>query len=315
MGDVWFAVSFDTVRIGNTAELGNILVASNGHAVYTFANDEPGWSNCVGECSSTWAPLSVDDAGAVFAAGSLQDSLGTSERADGAIQVTLGNRPLYFFAGDTEAGTANGHGVGDVWFAVQLDVAVQISGNEALGGFLASRNGMTVYTFANDEAGVSNCVDNCATTWPPLTTTGFPVSADTLPGALGTITRADGSIQITLDGRPLYNFSKDVAPGDANGQGAGDVWYIVPVEADASQFASASCIITVVDFENVNVRQLPSTSANVTREIPRGETAIGIGQATADDGYVWYQLQAGDWVRSDVVSASEACNSLPVVTP
>ena len=44
---------------------------------------------------------------------------------------------------------------------------------------------------------------------------------------LGTITRRDGSRQVTYDGRPLHQFTRDDKPGDANGHGMGDVWFVV----------------------------------------------------------------------------------------
>jgi predicted lipoprotein with Yx(FWY)xxD motif len=43
----------------------------------------------------------------------------------------------------------------------------------------------------------------------------------------GTITRADGQKQTTYKGMPLYFFAGDKAPGDTNGQGVKDVWYVV----------------------------------------------------------------------------------------
>jgi predicted lipoprotein with Yx(FWY)xxD motif len=38
-------------------------------------------------------------------------------------------------------------------------------------------------------------------------------------GALATITRDDGSTQVTYNGWPLYRFARDTAPGQINGQG------------------------------------------------------------------------------------------------
>lgn len=81
--------------------------------------------------------------------------------------------------------------------------------------------GMTLYVFASDTAnnGKSACSGSCATTWPPLT-----VRSGTTPsagaggsGTLGTITRDDGTMQVTYNGLPLYHYSGDSAPGDTTG--------------------------------------------------------------------------------------------------
>jgi predicted lipoprotein with Yx(FWY)xxD motif len=47
---------------------------------------------------------------------------------------------------------------------------------------------------------------------------------------VGTITRKDGSKQITYNGMPVYYYFKDAAPGDTNGQGVGTAWYVVSAE-------------------------------------------------------------------------------------
>ena len=44
-----------------------------------------------------------------------------------------------------------------------------------------------------------------------------------------------GSTQVTLDGHPLYYFAADETPDDLNGQGVGDVWYVVSPEGEAIQ--------------------------------------------------------------------------------
>src|SRR5207253_10800819 len=47
---------------------------------------------------------------------------------------------------------------------------------------------------------------------------------------LGTITRSDGTKQVTYDGHPLYYFVGDSAAGQANGQGSdnfGAKWWLV----------------------------------------------------------------------------------------
>jgi predicted lipoprotein with Yx(FWY)xxD motif len=52
---------------------------------------------------------------------------------------------------------------------------------------------------------------------------------------LGTTEREDGSLQVTLDGHPLYYFAADQTADDLNGQGVGDVWYVVSPQGAAIQ--------------------------------------------------------------------------------
>jgi len=87
---------------------------------------------------------------------------------------------------------------------------------------VAGANGMTVYTFAKDvvNSGTSACTGGCITKWPALTVPAgsTPAGGSGVTGKLGTITRTDdGSAQVTYNGLPLYFYSGDKAPGDANG--------------------------------------------------------------------------------------------------
>jgi predicted lipoprotein with Yx(FWY)xxD motif len=83
------------------------------------------------------------------------------------------------------------------------------------------KSGMTVYTFTKDvkDSGKSNCTVGCIETWPALTVPAgaTPSGGASLTGKLGTITRDDGTLQVTYNGLPLYFFKNDKAPGDANG--------------------------------------------------------------------------------------------------
>lgn len=102
-------------------------------------------------------------------------------------------------------------------------VTVEAKAVGSLGTVLVDgTSGMTVYTFTNDvkDSGKSNCTGGCLTTWPALTVAAgtTPTGGDGVTGTLGTITRADdGTLQVTYNGLPLYFFSGDAAPGDANG--------------------------------------------------------------------------------------------------
>jgi len=96
-----------------------------------------------------------------------------------------------------------------------------------LGTILTTTDGYTLYTFDNDVAGsgASACDASCAATWPPLPVPAPTASSD-VTGELGTITRDDGSPQVTYKGKPLYLFSSDAAPGDTNGDGVAGVWHV-----------------------------------------------------------------------------------------
>lgn len=107
---------------------------------------------------------------------------------------------------------------------------VQVRTDATFGAVVTGANGMSLYLFTNDKGdGKSTCYNDCAGSWPPLTV----ASADALTagagvtGALGTITRTDGALQVTLAGAPLYYFAGDAAAGDTKGQGLADKWYLV----------------------------------------------------------------------------------------
>ena len=84
---------------------------------------------------------------------------------------------------------------------------------------LTGPTGMTLYTHAGDSATSSTCTGACATAWPPLTATGQPMAGTGLTGKLGTLTRADGTTQVTYAGLPLYYWQGDKKAGDVTGDG------------------------------------------------------------------------------------------------
>jgi predicted lipoprotein with Yx(FWY)xxD motif len=95
------------------------------------------------------------------------------------------------------------------------------------GTFLTGEDGKTLYIFTKDAPGTSACAGDCAATWPPfILASGESVKAGSgVAGTLATITRADGSAQVTYNGQPLYYFAADQKAGDVNGQGVGGVWF------------------------------------------------------------------------------------------
>ena len=97
----------------------------------------------------------------------------------------------------------------------------------ALGKYLTGEDGKTLYVFTADSANTSACTDACATNWPPFTVdAGETVKAgDGVTGTLATFARADGKMQVAINGLPLYYFAKDAKAGDTNGQGLNGKWF------------------------------------------------------------------------------------------
>lgn len=112
--------------------------------------------------------------------------------------------------------------------AAAANIVLTSATDSRIGNYLAASNGMTLYTYAKDKTGVSNCAGTCAVNWPPYSTasaSGLALSVG-LSGALGTLTRSDASIQITYNGHPLYFFKNDKKPGDTAGEGVLGVWFV-----------------------------------------------------------------------------------------
>jgi predicted lipoprotein with Yx(FWY)xxD motif len=225
---VWSVAKPADVSLGGNAGLGPFLVGPNDMTLYMYTKDTPGVSNCTGACLEKWPALTVPSGQQPTEQLGLTGKIGTITRQDGSVQVTYNDMPLYFWASDSKPGDATGQNVGGVWFVIQPPT-VQVGGNSALGSFLVGPDGMTLYEFTKDTAGVSNCTGACLEKWPALTVPNGmqPTAGDGVTGTLGTIQRADGTYQVTLDDMPLYYWYQDVVPGDANGQNVGQVWFVV----------------------------------------------------------------------------------------
>jgi predicted lipoprotein with Yx(FWY)xxD motif len=94
--------------------------------------------------------------------------------------------------------------------------------NQALGApVLATMAGRTLYSLSAEHGKTFICTGACLATWHPLLLRAGlrPIG----PVKLGTVRRPEGRIQITYHGRPVYTFSGDSGPGQANGQGFKDV--------------------------------------------------------------------------------------------
>ena len=105
---------------------------------------------------------------------------------------------------------------------------------------LTNAKGFTLYWFAPDTSTTSKCNGSCATYWPPVK--GPATAGAGVTGKLATITRADGTVQATYNGHPLYTYKGDTAPGQASGNNlnlSGGVWHEVTASGAAAPAAPA----------------------------------------------------------------------------
>jgi predicted lipoprotein with Yx(FWY)xxD motif len=101
----------------------------------------------------------------------------------------------------------------------------------SFGRILFDGRGYVLYGFTRDPRGKSACSGACARAWPPLIVRARPrAGAGVAAGRLGTTKRADGSLQGTYAGRPLYYYVGDRKPGQILCQNVtefGGVWRVV----------------------------------------------------------------------------------------
>ncbi|WP_144394187.1 hypothetical protein [Pleionea sediminis] len=257
MGNVWFVARPDPLKldISDDSAVGEILIGQftqlgtngsgepstdrldrNGFSLYTFKNDRDDTSgdgvndsDCNASCAEAWPPLFADAAATEFG------NYTIIERDDGNLQWTYAGQPLYFYAGDSNAGDVNGDGLGGTWYlarphTVSLEDNILKSatptfatdGSGALDDSQTIKSGFALYVFDNDDTDESNCNGSCAVNWPPL----YAFPGVTPKENFSIIERDDGSLQWAFKGQPLYYFAGDSSASDTNGDQAGGTWHL-----------------------------------------------------------------------------------------
>ncbi|MGH9076838.1 MAG: COG4315 family predicted lipoprotein [Acidimicrobiales bacterium] len=113
-----------------------------------------------------------------------------------------------------------------------------------LGSVLVDGGGRTLYLLSSEAGGKLTCTDasGCTNVWPdtelPDGVTHGVAGAGVSASSLGTVTSPDGKLYLVYGPSkwPLYTFSGDSAPGQANGQGIhsfGGTWSAVSPGGDA----------------------------------------------------------------------------------
>jgi len=99
-----------------------------------------------------------------------------------------------------------------------------------MGQVVENEDGFVLYRFDTDtnKPAKTNCNGDCAKIWPPaLTNDGKPTIKGVDAKLIGTITRADGTKQLTLKGWPLYTYIGDKQPGQWKGQNVSGKWFVI----------------------------------------------------------------------------------------
>lgn len=154
---------------------------------------------------------------AIVAAGLLLSACGQASQIPGSATISPA-------AAAVPAAAASSSPAGQAPSAAPAAVA-QVG---TFGQVLVGANGNTLYAFTKDVDGVSTCFDACAAAWPAvIVTPGFTPLAGVDPSLVTTVDRPDGSKQLKIGKWPLYFYTGDGAPGDANGQGVNGKWFAI----------------------------------------------------------------------------------------
>ena len=110
----------------------------------------------------------------------------------------------------------------------QVTAELVASSVARMGKVIENQDGFVLYRFDGDKGKKSNCNGDCAKVWPPvLTNDGKPKIKGIDADLVGTITRADGSKQLTVKGNPVYTYVGDTKPKSWKGQNVSGKWFVI----------------------------------------------------------------------------------------
>lgn len=199
--------------------IGRVLSTAAGATLYAQTAPQP----CTGACLDTWSPVAAPW-GVMGAAAEALGEFTAVDRGDGVLQWAFRGQALFTNVADVKAGDINGHKDAGPWRAVVLEPPppipdwVQVMGSDA-GPLLADPKGMTLYAYDEDRNHLvyvrgEDCFGPCiAESWSPV-----PADRQVAPiGNWSVVTAADGSLQWSYQGQPLYTSKLETRPGDLTG--------------------------------------------------------------------------------------------------
>lgn len=126
---------------------------------------------------------------------------------------------------------------------------------------------------------------------------------------------ASGQVDTDGDGIPdIYDNCPTVYNPDqldSDGDGFGDACDPCPDVYGSADGCISECTVTAP--QNANMRSGPGTDYDVAGTLRLGTVITIRGQASDSQGYIWWKLVNGNWVRSDVIGAPPQCSAVPEV--
>lgn len=153
---------------------------------------------------------------------------------------------------------------------------VQVVSKATFGNILVNEDNQSMYFFANDVSGESNCNGGCADRWPAVIADLYDLKLDSYLDLadFGTTTRNDGQKQLTYKGWPLYYFSPESDgklenAGETSGDGAGGLFHVAKPDytillARQAVVEGEDAIVYLVDDRGVSLYLNNADGENVS---------------------------------------------------
>lgn len=222
-----------SIQVIHQSGFGNILVDQDRQAIYFFAGDVTGESNCNGGCADRWPAVLADLYDLEIDAYLNKSDFSTVNRADGTKQITYKGWPLYYFSPESDGvleqpGETLGDGLGGLFHIAKPDYTLLLGRQPVVEGgdavlYLVDDRGVSLYLNNADEENKSNCNGGCAGVWPPLKEAALVLPSTLNDYDFGSVQREDDlGPQLSFKGSPIYFFSQDEGNrGSVLGQGGG----------------------------------------------------------------------------------------------
>ena len=211
------------------------FVDEEGRTLYAFIRDTYQDNNFTREDFSNDPVWPIYEEELQSIPSTLSDSLFGSIDVFGRQQLTYKGWPIYYYMQDSLRGQNTGVSVPrpGVWPVVVQDIAeapminIELREDSTLGQILTDSAGNTLYYFTRDTGPNSSaCMGGCVDAWP-IYYEEVPVVGEGLSASdFGSFMRDDSIMQSTYKGWPLYYYVSDTIPGETNGEGRGNVWFV-----------------------------------------------------------------------------------------